>query len=452
MHKNVYLKILGSIIAGLAGIFIYTLLHEGGHAIAAVLLGARITAFDLNFITGSPHIGWQGFVTPAGRAIIAISGPLFPFLVWLLSLAVLRWQRTVAVRRGLLIASIMAISSLLPQVITPILYLRGVDLRGEDIVGFIIYSGLHPLVVAGSFAVLVATSVWLVLKLIRPAELIKVHVAQLRSTVLTTRQRLLTGVLLLAIMLIALPMAARITSSNQRPRFPKDYDTRVQAEFSKVDTDWTSIHEFSVDETRVFDMVYSLKAVDPTSLRLITDSPKGIVFTGKDYMVLCEDVSSVSFAQYTGYALYPGNYRLEVKTTDKAGNIEMYISSKDITPDHLEFLTLLDALNQGTFTAESYQAEGYELVYQGLLTACEDKVLYTFDTSAGSLRSFKTSVFVAGEYNGLTVTYVDSAGKQPLLTNSRATMGFGITPRAPLGEFVLSSTAAAGELYIYVKR
>ena len=451
MHKNAYLKILGAISAGLAVIFIYTLLHEGGHAIAALLLGARITAFDLNFITGSPHVGWEGFVKPAGRAFIAVSGPVFPVIVWLLSLSLLRWKKAVAVRLGLLVASIMIISSLLPQVISPLLYMRGLDLRGEDIVGFIIYSGLHPLVVSGVFAILVAILVWLVSKLIRPFEIVKAPWGQFRSVgPVSSRHRLMMGAVLLVIVLIAFPIMARVTTTNRnQPRFPKEYDAKVMRDFSNFDNEWTSVYGFTVEEAKVYDMVYSLQASAPTSLRLVTDSPKGIVFTGKDSMVMCEDATSLAFAQFSGFGLYPGNYRLEVKTTDKTGSIDMYISSKDPTPDHLYYLGIMDKLNQGTFAAEDYEEEGYELVYQGPLESCEDKLLYSFNTGG---REFQVSVFVAGAYEELTITYVDRDGKQPVLTNSRATMGFGISPRSALVEFKLSATVATGEVYIFVKR
>jgi len=451
MNKKNYFRIISSVVAGLAVILIYTLLHEGGHAIAALLVGARITAFDVNFVTGSPHVAWEGFVKPAGRAFIAVSGPVFPVIVWLLSLSILRWHKAVAVRLGLFVASLMVISSLLPQVIIPVLYMRGLDLRGEDIVGFIIYSGLHPLVVSGLFALLVAILVWLVSKLIRPLEIVKAPWEQFRSAgPVSIRHRLMTGAMLLVIVLIAFPMVARLTTSNRhQPRFPKEYDAKVTRDFSNFANTWTSIYEFIVDELKVYDMVYSLQASAPTSLRLVTDSPKGIVFTGKDHMVMCEDATSLAFAQFLGFGLYPGNYRLEVKTTDKTGSIDMYISSKNPTPDHLYYLSIMDKLNQGTFVAEDYKEEGYELVYQGPLEACEDKLLYSINTAG---RPFPVSVFVAGTYEELTITYVEKDSKQPILTNSRATMGFGITPREASGEILLPSTAAIGEVYVFLKR
>jgi len=446
--KSLFLKILGSVIAALAVIFVYAFLHEGGHALAAVLAGARVTAFDLNFITGSPHVSWQGIVSPAWRAFIAISGPLLPYIVWLISLISLRKHKSTTTRTGLLVVSVVTISSLLPQVVIPVLFMRGVDLWGEDIVGFISYSRFHPLAVATTFAVVVGMSIWLAVKLLRPLELISARMAFRSTGPISTRQRLLTVAVVLVIILGALPIMTRLTSGN-RPRYPKEYDARVQTGFSNFARDWTTIYEFEVEETRVYDMVYSLHTSAPTTLRLVTDSPQGMVFTGKNYMVLCEDAASVSFAQFMGYALLPGNYRLEVETTDRAGSIELYVSSKDVTPEYAKFLTILDALNEGTFTATTYQEEGYELVYQGLLAECEDKLLYALDTAQ---RPLQVSAFVSGPYEDLTVTYVDGDDRQPILSNSRATTGFGINPRAAQGKLMLTSSAATGEVYIYVKR
>jgi len=335
-------------------------------------------------------------------------------------------------------------------VVIPVLYMRGVYLPGEDIVGFVTHSGLHPVVVGGAFAILIVVSVILVLKLLQPLELVTAGLARLRASgPVTPSQRVLTAVVMIIVLASATSIMARVTGSSNRLRFPKEYDARVQVDFANFSSEWSTIYEFDVHEIRVYDLVYSLYTSAPTSLRLVTDNPEGLVFTGRDYIVLSEGATNLSFAQFMGYALNPGSYRLEVKTADKDGRIELYVSSRDITAEYQGFLDILDALNQGSFTVETYQAEGYELVYQGALEACEDKLLYTIGSTISSLQ---VSAFVAGAYDELTIAYVEGDLSQSILTDSRATMGFGIYPRAAQGKLVLSATAAAGEVYVYIKK
>ena len=91
--KTASLTIFHSLLLALTAMFIYLLLHEGGHAIASGIFGV----FDWNRsdffgIHGRPHSGriFGSQVEPWQQAIISIAGPLFPTLIgWVLFIL---WQ------------------------------------------------------------------------------------------------------------------------------------------------------------------------------------------------------------------------------------------------------------------------------------------------------------------------------------------------------------------------
>src|SRR6185369_16869958 len=60
----------------------YTFLHEGGHAIVGLLMGGTITAFNLNFLNLSAHVGIEGDLTTFQNCVISLAGVSFPLLIW----------------------------------------------------------------------------------------------------------------------------------------------------------------------------------------------------------------------------------------------------------------------------------------------------------------------------------------------------------------------------------
>jgi len=443
-------KVIAIVIISFVIVFIYTFFHEAGHALAAILSGGRITSFDVNFLTGNPHIRYSGVTRIGAQAFIAIAGPLFPFVLWLVSLGWMRRVRhNITTRMVFLMVSIQALATLLANAVLPLLHMQGVALGGEDVVKFLTLAGIHPLIVSVLFFTLLLSSGWLVFSLLRPIDLLE-YLKQMRGAHTTPRERVVLIAAGLLMVIGAVSVVARVTSGNGNSfKAPKDYDTRLQVSFTGLSSEWNTLQEFSVSNTKEYDFVYALRVNAHTTLRLVTDNPEGILYTDKEQVVLCESAISLTQAQFTGYALLPGNYRLEVKTEDKSGHIDMYISSRELDAEHASFLTLLQELKAGLFVAEDYRDDGFELVYQGSLEDVSDKTIYSLGDLKGSIAF---TVLVSGAFDNVTVQYTDSQLVQPILTNTRATVGFGVTPRVSQGQLVLTSSRAEGQVYVFIKR
>ena len=125
----------------------YTALHEGGHALAGLSFGGRITDFNVNFFNLGAHVGIDGKFSQSQLAVINVSGVILPFLAWALMMLALP-KKDIANLQWIKIISAMGfINSLLAWVILPFLYLAGKAPPSDDVTKFIHNSGLPALAV-----------------------------------------------------------------------------------------------------------------------------------------------------------------------------------------------------------------------------------------------------------------------------------------------------------------
>jgi hypothetical protein len=125
-------------------LFFYTLLHEGGHALTGLLLGGEIYAFNVNFLNMSAHVGMNGHFSALERALVDISGMALPLLVWTVLLFYLPPKVNPALRFLKTLGSIGLVSSMLPWVVIPVLYMFGKAPDGDDVTHFLKNSGASP--------------------------------------------------------------------------------------------------------------------------------------------------------------------------------------------------------------------------------------------------------------------------------------------------------------------
>ena len=138
-------KILSLFASILILIPLYVALHEGGHALTAVLCGARITQFR---ILGAYMAYEGGIFTSLTLSLFHISGMLLPALVSILySLAYRGRIESIFYRIFSFLFILIPTGSILAWVIVPILYLLGQAPQTDDAAKFIDSSDLSPWVV-----------------------------------------------------------------------------------------------------------------------------------------------------------------------------------------------------------------------------------------------------------------------------------------------------------------
>ena len=143
---NLKVKKILSLFAGILILIpLYVALHEGGHALTAVLCGARITQFR---ILGAYMAYEGGRFTSLTLSLFHISGMLLPVLVSILySLAYRGRIESIFYQIFSFLFILIPTGSILAWVIVPILYLLGQAPQTDDAAKFIDSSGLSPWVV-----------------------------------------------------------------------------------------------------------------------------------------------------------------------------------------------------------------------------------------------------------------------------------------------------------------
>lgn len=158
-------SILGWIASGIV--------HELGHALVVLSLAGKITKFQPFLLIGAPHIAYTGSFTTIQKAVISMSGAGMVYLIVLLVLILFPYKRTkpqisLAITFGMMPFA----AQLLSYVFLPILDTFGISLR-DDVINFINFSHLPPLLISFTVFLLVMLVGFLVLKRARIVSMIQ---------------------------------------------------------------------------------------------------------------------------------------------------------------------------------------------------------------------------------------------------------------------------------------
>jgi hypothetical protein len=142
-------------------VFLYPLLHESGHLLAAKIFGGQIGGMSLNLLNARAF--FCGNFTNIQNAIIFISGMAFPYFIWLIFIIIIPKFTPPAVEYIKLFSSLMIISTMLPYLIMPIVYLYGKAPSIDDSTRFIFNININPVVISIIFLIIITLSLILFL-------------------------------------------------------------------------------------------------------------------------------------------------------------------------------------------------------------------------------------------------------------------------------------------------
>lgn len=130
----------------------YALLHEAGHALAALSVGVSVVGFDA-WLVGRPSVRLAGELSGVRGAWISLGGVLLPWLAWVVAFSAVRPSRPLP-RLASLIGTFLVAATLLPWLLFPLLGLRP---PGDDVTLFLQRSAVRPAWVSGMAALLLVT-------------------------------------------------------------------------------------------------------------------------------------------------------------------------------------------------------------------------------------------------------------------------------------------------------
>jgi hypothetical protein len=145
------------VLAFLVFIQVYLLLHEGGHALAAVAVGGTVRTVDARPWSARPHASYDlPGVTDAQRSFVTAAGALLPLVTWAGLMVALPRALPPALALVRFFMSIGLIAGLLPWIVLPWRALHAHAPR-DDVVRFAQTSGWPPAAIAGlALAMMVA--------------------------------------------------------------------------------------------------------------------------------------------------------------------------------------------------------------------------------------------------------------------------------------------------------
>lgn len=145
MNKKMGL-LLKMLLAVFIGVILYIFLHEGGHALVAVLCGAKITSFS---IIGAHTGSIEGNFTQTTSSLLKLAGMLLPiiFSACYLLIGFNKNREGEFYRIISMFFWLIPAGSLLAWIFVPIAFMTGNTENPDDVIQFLNVSGIHPLIV-----------------------------------------------------------------------------------------------------------------------------------------------------------------------------------------------------------------------------------------------------------------------------------------------------------------
>ena len=156
---------------------VYTLVHEGAHALTAMVFGGEVTKIDVNLFGGNPHVSYSGNFSSLQRALISIAGPVVPVLLWFLIMGFVHKQKPLMQQKIVLLLSFGIFGTLIPNILIPVVYELGGNVAGGDMGKFLANTGMNGFLVAGVVFLVLGLGVWLFSKKIKMVEALKFRFA-----------------------------------------------------------------------------------------------------------------------------------------------------------------------------------------------------------------------------------------------------------------------------------
>jgi len=308
------------LIAAIFLVFIYTTIHESGHALAAFLFGGKIHKIDVNFLDFSAHTVYDGTFTPAQHAVISASGWALPVLVFLLFTVLSNKNQNPLVLGLKWISGIMVTSSTIPWVFLPLVYLSG-NAPADDVTSFLNHSQLPPAAVALVFALLVCGGIALIIFQKESLNILRTWMNEKASVLTQPALRTPLASMILITVCLAVFLVV-INSGEQSFSAPQGYQVIAEVNLARTDTRGEVIYTFEITEPKPLRIYLILSGIKAESLDVKLQGPDGwesILVHGEKYTASEDRIN-------TGWDLLPaGRYDLVVTALKTRGKLSAFL-------------------------------------------------------------------------------------------------------------------------------
>lgn len=307
------------LLANLMTVIFYTFFHEFGHILTASIFGGNVTDFSINFFNLSAHAGVTGVYTAFQQSLINISGAGLPLFLWLVYLLVLPQQPPLLAGMVRTFSTIFVLSSLLPWVIIPFLFLSGSAPASDDVTKLLINSGIPPLLEALLAAMIIAAG-WVIFfkKIGSPRKELK----HLLFSEQNPFKQPATGWLFgsLAAVLTVSALLGTFNSANpSKP--PPGFQAGPNVSLSQQDNTDREITSFTFEKPQKISIFILVKDIQTPYLDLALVHPDGtskVLLHGEAY------TASLDRAMIDSIPLQPGKYRIVLNSRKSPGSLSVF--------------------------------------------------------------------------------------------------------------------------------
>ena len=326
-NSSTTILVLLSLFVVLFVFFIYTFLHESGHAITGLLFGQSLTEFNINFWNFSAHVGMVGGkLTQSQLAVQSAAGAILPLLLWTIFISVVPRKSNFTLEVLKLISSMAIVNTLLAWIVLPLLFILGKE-PSDDVTNFLRHSQMPPLLLIVT-AIILYMGGWL---------LFLSKIDGLRNEFLlfnqTAYEKLLTGarttipvmaslMLFCAVLVFALNISA---SKKQLNKFtpPQDFEPIAQIDLPTRAYSAETLREFSLESSTYVSVFIAIHNIDTQYFDLSITGPNGfrsVVLHGEGY-------NAFQDGGLWEQNLNPGTYQVVLTSYQSPGTASVYLKT-----------------------------------------------------------------------------------------------------------------------------
>lgn len=306
--------------------FLYTFLHEAGHAVAGWLFGQSLTEFDASFWDLSAHVGLTGGnLTRMQLATRSAAGVLLPLVVWAIVISLAPRKGSFILETLKLLSTMVVVNTLLAWIVLPVLFLFG-RAPSDDVTNFLNYSQMPPLLLSFTALVLYANC-WMYF-LFRidgfRNELLMFGTTEMNSVDGQTRRTIgiMTGIMAVCALLVLVMNNPAAGNRSDRLSPPQGFTRAAQIDLSVRPYSAESIAWFKLEQRSSAGVFVVVDNIDTTYFDLSVagaDGYQSTVLHGEGY----------NASQDGGLwekQLPPGTYQLVLTSNQSPGTATVYLN------------------------------------------------------------------------------------------------------------------------------
>ena len=307
--------------------FLYTFLHEAGHAILGLSFGQTLTEFNVNFWDFSAHVGMSGEeLSQSQLAMRSVAGASLPLLIWGIFISLVPRKASFILEVLKLVSSMAVINTLLAWIILPVLFFLEKE-PPDDVTNFLRYSQMPPLLLMLTAIILYAGAWIFFLSKIQGLRNEFLLFRRMNHEPLTTETRKPVFIMIttLALCILFTFVLNYPAYNNSLDKFspPEGFVSVAEIDLSTQDYSTETLAEFIVDQPTYVGVFISVNNIDTTYFDLSVvglENFHSIVLHGEGYNAnrdggLWEE------------KLQPGIYQLVLTSHQSPGTASVYLKA-----------------------------------------------------------------------------------------------------------------------------